>query len=206
MIKSKVYFGYTLLLFSLLPIVTHCNRADPKKTAILNEIASSVQSDVAPVMMGTLLTTIEQKGYAGAVSFCSDFAQNAIRQREGEILTAFSDHYPDIVSIRLRRVSNKPRNLKGTPDQTEKKILDQWKNNDPEKPVKTTVVIDKKNIYYGLVPIHIGIEQCLKCHGTREDLDADAYKLIQDKYPEDTAIGYQLGDLRGAFSIMVEFK
>ena len=41
---------------------------------------------------------------------------------------------------------------------------------------------------------------CLACHGT--DLKADVKAEIVRYYPDDKAVGYQLGELRGAFSLV----
>ena len=39
---------------------------------------------------------------------------------------------------------------------------------------------------------------CLVCHGPKEGLASDVAGLLAERYPEDAAVGYQLGDLRGA--------
>lgn len=42
-------------------------------------------------------------------------------------------------------------------------------------------------------------EICLKCHGT--DIAPAVMQKIRSLYPKDEAIGYQAGDIRGAFSV-----
>jgi hypothetical protein len=39
---------------------------------------------------------------------------------------------------------------------------------------------------------------CLNCHGPRETLPEGVRKVLSEQYPEDEAVGYALGDLRGA--------
>ena len=41
---------------------------------------------------------------------------------------------------------------------------------------------------------------CLACHGTGLSPDIDA--VLSESYPHDLARGYELGDIRGAFSIV----
>ena len=40
---------------------------------------------------------------------------------------------------------------------------------------------------------------CLRCHG--EKISRMLKKILQKKYPEDQAVGFRLGELRGAFTI-----
>lgn len=44
-------------------------------------------------------------------------------------------------------------------------------------------------------------EACMTCHGAQEDLPEDIRNALAEEYPQDQATGYQVGDLRGAFSI-----
>jgi hypothetical protein len=39
---------------------------------------------------------------------------------------------------------------------------------------------------------------CTACHGAPESLDAGVREVLAAKYPEDRAVGYRAGDLRGA--------
>lgn len=48
-----------------------------------------------------------------------------------------------------------------------------------------------------LKPIPIE-EKCLLCHGPTESLAPEVKALLAEKYPNDAATGYALGDLRGA--------
>jgi hypothetical protein len=54
-------------------------------------------------------------------------------------------------------------------------------------------------IYYK--PIRIGMPTCLKCHGNEQELDQAAFQKIKTLYPEDKAINYSMGDLRGMWKI-----
>jgi hypothetical protein len=53
---------------------------------------------------------------------------------------------------------------------------------------------DGRDAYYK--PIVINNEACLKCHGGL-DVNSPLAKAIKTTYPEDKAIGYKMGDLRG---------
>jgi hypothetical protein len=49
-------------------------------------------------------------------------------------------------------------------------------------------------------PIKIGAA-CLKCHGNEGNIPPEVKELITKRYPDDKAVGYKNGDLRGAVSI-----
>ena len=40
---------------------------------------------------------------------------------------------------------------------------------------------------------------CLTCHGEAESMDPKLYSVLKEKYPEDNAVGFKAGDLRGVF-------
>lgn len=52
----------------------------------------------------------------------------------------------------------------------------------------------------------IGLEPgCLVCHGARENLGRDVADALAKRYPADAAVGYEAGDLRGAFWAEVRY-
>lgn len=57
--------------------------------------------------------------------------------------------------------------------------------------------------YIFYAPILVISPLCLACHGTPGGSVSQAdYDLIRSKYPEDKAIGYAMGDLRGVWKII----
>lgn len=55
-----------------------------------------------------------------------------------------------------------------------------------------------KPFFHYMQAIPLG-ELCAQCHGTH--IDPDLALLIQGLYPEDRATGFEIGDLRGAFTL-----
>jgi hypothetical protein len=51
-----------------------------------------------------------------------------------------------------------------------------------------------------LKPLRI-VPPCLTCHGDRKAMDVELVELLEELYPEDRAVGYENGDLRGAVSV-----
>jgi hypothetical protein len=60
------------------------------------------------------------------------------------------------------------------------------------------VNIDGKRVFRYMKPIMVQ-DFCTTCHGG--DLSPAVEAKIADKYPEDRAVGYRPGELRGAFSM-----
>lgn len=105
----------------------------------------------------------------------------------------------------LKRVSLKARNqVQGTPDAWEKEILEGFDQAQREgKPVDTleasTVSSDGRWFrYMKAIPTQA---QCLQCHGKPADISASLKALLANEYPQDQAVGYSVGEVRGAISI-----
>jgi hypothetical protein len=109
------------------------------------------------------------------------------------------------VGFTVARTSLKPRNSDNAPDAWETKVLEQFEQRKVagEKPKKLEFIEVVKNeagqrqVRY-MKAIRTGAP-CLGCHGT--DIDPAIATKLQELYPEDKALGFEAGDLRGAFSI-----
>jgi hypothetical protein len=64
------------------------------------------------------------------------------------------------------------------------------------------VTVGGKPAYRYMEPLLVGA-LCLNCHGKKGELNSDATARIREIYPNDKAVGYSLGDIRGAVSIIV---
>jgi hypothetical protein len=104
----------------------------------------------------------------------------------------------------VRRTSLKVRNSNNIPDEWELKTLLQFEQRkaagEDLKTMEYSELITQQNQsisrYMKAIPT---ADLCLKCHGSQLD-DAVTAKL-KALYPDDQAVGFSLGDLRGAFSL-----
>ncbi|HRN54626.1 MAG TPA: DUF3365 domain-containing protein, partial [Gemmatimonadaceae bacterium] len=46
-------------------------------------------------------------------------------------------------------------------------------------------------------------EFCTTCHGAVENIPAAVRSVIAERYPDDSAVGYAAGELRGAISVRI---
>jgi hypothetical protein len=107
----------------------------------------------------------------------------------------------------VARTSLKPRNAGNAPDAWETKVLQSFEDRKAagENPGKMefSEVVDmngKKTFRY-MKAIPTG-KVCLNCHGT--EIKPGVLEQVNAMYPEDKAIGFKEGDIRGAFTIIRE--
>jgi hypothetical protein len=103
----------------------------------------------------------------------------------------------------IKRVSFKVRNPKDVPTELEREILEAYEyqmENSAE--MKSNVQAVEDDQYLFTKPILVENALCLTCHGTFENgLTQETDAFIKSKYPEDKATGYEIGELRGMWSI-----
>lgn len=100
-------------------------------------------------------------------------------------------------TMKISRVSDKPRNENHMADPEVLEQMAKWKNKLDSGEKIQAAVIETEDSVRILSPIRIANETCLKCHGS--NLSADVQAALDDNYPNDLATGYSMGELRGAF-------
>ena len=127
----------------------------------------------------------------------------------------------------VRRVSNRTRNARNTPDGWEAKQLEEFEKLAEQGKPRTqfdiykpdgSILPTKEFESYGFVneedveyfrymrSITIpGLDKlpCLKCHGTFDDLGPGVREKIAEFYPYDMSLGYKAGDIRAAWTIKI---
>jgi hypothetical protein len=186
------------IIFALLAVITCLLGCTEEKTTTVTEAQlkemRSTTTEFMKELKGILIKEIQQGGILSSVAVCSDTAQ---------LLT---NNFGLQRGVFVKRVSFNNRNENNFPDEYEKQILNKfqsmYKNNkltETSENIEIIVDDDSKYLRY-LKPILIQAE-CLNCHGSESEIPEDAKILIAKKYPNDKAIEYKLGDLRGAVSV-----
>lgn len=103
---------------------------------------------------------------------------------------------------KVSRVSSKNRNPDAMPSKWEAKVLQSFEQKiaDGAEP-KSLVYSAKVDGEYRFMKAQVIEPLCLNCHGTQ--VSDDIQQKIKLYYPGDKAMGYELGQLRGAFSLSV---
>lgn len=185
----------SVLPFLLLFIFFGCN--EKPKPVITDNTKSGLRNDAKDFMeslKSILVKEMQANGIVAAVSVCSDTAQ---------LLT---NNYGIKKGIFIKRVSFKYRNENDAPNKIETEALKMFEELKQKGELKETTEFFKTTEENGvtsviyLKPILVQAP-CLSCHGPLEQIGPDVKQILQTKYPDDKATGYQLDDLRGAVSI-----
>ena len=138
-------------------------------------------------LLATVRQAITDGGPVAAVQACQALAP--------QIASEHSQH-----AWQVGRTSLKVRNPENTPDAWERSVLERFAKaaaaGTPIKELRHGEEIDGQYRY--MQAITVG-EPCMACHGTT--LKAEVQEAIDQYYPHDQARGYQVGDLRGAFTL-----
>ena len=183
---------------NLLILILTISCSEKNQKAQLTENQKIEMRDAASEFMGglksILINQIKSEGVLSAVAVCSDTAQ---------VLT---NDFGLKKGVYIKRVSFQNRNINNVPDEFETKILQAFEQKKKRGELSTetehfeiTKESDHQYLRY-MKPITIGAA-CLKCHGSEEKISVEVKELIAKRYPDDKAIGYKNGDLRGAVSI-----
>lgn len=179
----KNYQPYSLLFIFFFAFTV---RADPVPGFVLEarEVTELFQSELKK----TLMSAMESGGPQQGIQVC--------QKKAAEIAEEVSHRS----GWRIRRISLKTRSPLNEPQPNERKILDFF----AEQATHSKSIDDlewwekksDKQVYMKAIPMN-GL--CLTCHGN--NVDPSVKKTILHYYPNDTAVGYTLGEIRGAFVI-----
>lgn len=185
----------TATVFTVMVLIGCGHDADRQQAVVASadDVARAAAASEAlkSELAGRLFTELERSGPLTAIDVCSRVAQ--------EIAL---DHSRD--GLAIRRVSLKVRNPANNPDAWEKeqlhefdRILAAGRVPDPQVAV---VQSDDGYVLRYLEPLRIA-PPCLACHGDPADMSAELSERLADLYPDDRAIGYDVGEVRGAVSV-----
>lgn len=138
----------------------------------------------------------KDKSGVAALNFCSKKAM--------ELTKKVNKKLPNDVSV--RRTSLKYRNPANIPDAIDEEVIQkiQKKIDSGKKDFAKPVVVELDGRTRVYKPLFVETA-CLKCHGDVNATSPSLAKSIKEKYPNDMAIKYKEGDLRGVIvSEMIE--
>lgn len=141
------------------------------------------------LLVGKLISHVDGENLDEAVHFCAKNAQT------------LTDSMSQVLGYDIRRISPQNRNDKNALNTDDALAFEQFENSLASGALDKFFVPENQNAYY--TPILLGMPLCLQCHGKAEDRNPQAYALIQQYYPNDKAINYDLGALRGMWKVTV---
>lgn len=169
---------------------------DAEIVSKIHEMGNVIALKAKQTLGKNLKKAIEEGGVEYAISFCNLAAM--------PLVDSLSINY----EAKIRRVSLKARNQNDLPSSIEKELLEayeyQWKDSIP---LQTNVQTMDEEHYLFTKPIFVDNALCLSCHGNLDNgFTQETDDFIKSKYPLDKATGYNMGDLRGMWSITISKK
>ncbi len=181
----------TVLLFAALgPLPASAESAADDDVAA----ARAIVKDFAGQLQAALKAAIKEGGFEQAIGVCNEAAP----QIAGAVSKASG--------WRVARTALRVRNPANRPSAREALVLEGFierarAGEDLATMEHRTVFVDAegRQMLHYMKAIPLG-EVCANCHGTA--VDPGLYATIRELYPEDEAIGFKPGELRGAFILM----
>ncbi len=143
-------------------------------------------------LMKSLLARLETGGPDSALAFCADSAQ------------ALTARY-QLAGVDVHRTSLRVRNPSNAPDSVEVRVLEYLAGLKAMGPLPTEFVEVRRSgdgtrelRYFRPVMVAAG---CLNCHGAVDGIKPSIRAVLAARYPEDKAVGYAEGDLRGVVAV-----
>jgi len=180
----------SVMAAAILLSVVSANAQEPAWVGEARKVAGSVP----PKLLAVLTEEIGKNGPEGAILVCRDKAPQLAKAASDE--TGWS----------VRRVSLRNRNPRAVPDAWERAALEDFDRRAASGESATT--LEKAEIvteggkqsyrYMRALPTQ---SLCLNCHGSPEQLTPAVLEKLKALYPDDKAVGYRPGDIRGAMTI-----
>jgi len=141
-----------------------------------------------------LSAALQQKGVPTTIQTCKTLAPT--------LTNDVNNNTP----LYIRRTSLKWRNPANTPDEWEQKVLSKFEEQfllgTPIEKLTFTEVIQEGDSetyrHMRAIPIQA---ICLTCHGNEKILSSEVKSMLKKEYPNDLAVGFSVGEIRGAFSV-----
>ncbi len=185
--------AYTTLSASIL----FAGPSSPKQNPELQEVISTGKQS-SKLLLKTLGSNLKRNLKAGgpmqALEFCT--------QKAYTLTEDVNKKLPKGVSV--KRISTKFRNPLNKPQESEQEVLETLEKLQElhvKVPKHLIQKVDEKTYKY-YKPLLINKQVCLQCHGDIKN--ANLERAIDERYPQDKAKHYKMGDLRGAVVVTVK--
>jgi len=157
-----------------------------KKTEVGMQYAMKTKQQLAKNLMGAL----QRGGTTEALQFCNVKA------------IPITDSMSVVQNVKIKRISNKPRNPKNVATKEEAKYIAMFQQKLDAKeaysPIVKSLNTGKKQFYAPIVTN----QMCLQCHGIpNKNVKSNTMETLKKLYPLDLALDYDVNQVRGLWSI-----
>jgi hypothetical protein len=156
------------------------------------EQGKAIAQNTFKALSGALSSKIQSGGIPEALNYCNIAAM------------PLTDSIASTYNAHIKRISDKARNQANLPYAMEAAVIESYKSDLANgKDLLPVLEIIDDEVFF-MAPIIIQ-PLCLNCHGVPEvNIAPSNLALINEMYPEDKAINYSEGELRGIWSIQFD--
>lgn len=191
----KHALSYSLPTMAMVLALNGCATSPSSEmVAGLNEDARKTAGGLIQTLGGELKAAMTTGGPVGAIGVC--------KVKAPEIAAAAMQK----TGMKIKRVSPKNRNPKGVPDAWETQALAELEKRlaageKPETLDMHAVVPSGDGREFRYAKALVTQPLCLNCHGDPDKMPPDVKAKLATEYPDDKAVGYSAGMIRGVLSI-----
>lgn len=137
-----------------------------------------------------LQQAIGERGTDHAIAFCNVHA------------LPLTDSLSQAMNVSIGRTAVRYRNPENAPDQLDEHVMRHFEKQKLQfGMLPDTVVMNERGAYIYMAPI-LTLPACLRCHGIPEaEIKPQTMDLVRSLYPDDKAIGFREGELRGMWKV-----
>lgn len=178
-----------LVLFSVVLFGSCSNQSDSVEESSKLEQGKEIAGKSFQALSGKLMQAMGNGGPENAIGFCNVEAL--------PLTDSLAKHF----GVTIKRSALKYRNAENKPDSSELAALIQYSEEiaQGDQPKPYMIHVNGKEKFIAPIPTK---SLCLVCHGVPGvNITEAVAEKINETYPDDMAIGFQEGDLRGIWSI-----
>ncbi|MEP2668664.1 MAG: DUF3365 domain-containing protein [Cyclobacteriaceae bacterium] len=187
--------GNSILIILFVFMIGACNskktqsESAPEVAINYTALGDSISVAAQQALMKQLSMAMEAGGPEHAVIFCSERA------------IPITDSLSNTYQCEIQRVALRNRNPDNAVTTEDKVVYDDFAEGLASGSALQPQVVEQEKAMLFYKPIVLGMPACLKCHGKPDDLDPNALAAIQSRYPNDKAVDFSMGQLRGMWKI-----
>jgi len=187
----------TLLMATAVALLAGCaSDAPAPKPADMGWVpeARNVATSTPPKLLAVLQEEIAKGGPESAIEVCRDKAPAMARAASEQS------------GWNVKRVSLRNRNPKAVPDAWERAALEDFDRRAAAKESPATleraeVTIENGQAVQRYMRALPTMPLCTQCHGAADKLSPAVTAKLKALYPDDRAVGYAVGEIRGAMTL-----
>ncbi|MCS6991749.1 MAG: DUF3365 domain-containing protein [Chitinophagales bacterium] len=173
---------------SLWGIIGCSNPSEEQSKEYYRRIGDSITTLTQQALLKNVVQAVADSGFAFAIRYCNVHAIPLTSEQAGK---------GNVVSIQRLTDRNRNPNNKITAAE-DHRVFEYFRAGGTD----TLLFRDEEVVYYK--PIKIFMPTCLKCHGSASDLAEGVAAVLNEKYPQDLARNYTMGELRGMWKVVMK--